>query len=295
MIKKQPVFFGLVLTILALAMIFAIPALANILTSATATADCSGFTLTVNAADLTVNTQYTIDFTFTLTCPGSATIVKTGTITFTASGSTATETATGTWQTSPLSTNCTVIGSATLTNSGSMVTITINGSGSASLSCALAAERMTGGGSVFVDSNTEVVINGGVDPFRVTHGFEIHCGAPPPKPNNLEVNWPSHRFHMDVLTLGTCVCDPAFLPPDNPDAGFNEFIGAGTGKLDGVEGASIVFVFTDQGEPGTNDTEQMTIFDPSHSAVLSFPKTNLTFGNQQAHREGGAKVPPCTL
>jgi hypothetical protein len=142
----------------------------------------------------------------------------------------------------------------------------------------------------------QVDINGGTDSLtRVTHGFEIHCGNPPKTPNNLEVNWPGHHFRMDNLTIGTCVCNPAFLPPDNPDAGFNEFIGTGTGKLDGVEGASIQFTFTDQGEPGTNDTEAMTILDPSSNQVLSFPNTNLTFGNQQAHREGGAKVPPCTL
>jgi len=83
------------------------------------------------------------------------------------------------------------------------------------------------------------------------------------------------------------------LPPDNPDAGFNEFIGAGTGKLDGKPGASIVFDFTDQGEPGTNDTESMTIFDSSDTPVLSFGPLNLTFGDQQGHRVGGPKVPPC--
>jgi len=38
--------------------------------------------------------------------------------------------------------------------------------------------RMTGGGSVFVASeNTSVTTNGGTDAFRVTHGFEIHCGS----------------------------------------------------------------------------------------------------------------------
>jgi len=275
--------------------ILTIPVLANTLSSAAATADCSGFTLTVNAFDLAVGVQYTIDYTFTLTCKGSPTITQTGMITFTASGSTATETATGTWQTSPLSTNCTVIGSATLTSSNSTVTIIINGSSSASLTCALPQERMTGGGTVDVAPNTQVVVNGGTDSFDVSHGFEIHCGAPPPKNNSLEVNWPDHHFHLDKLTLGTCVCNPAFLPPKNPDAGFNEFIGAGTGKLDGVAGASIVFDFTDQGEPGTNDTEQMTIFNPSNSIVLMFPRTPLTFGDQQAHRDGGPKVPPCLL
>ncbi len=285
---------GVIAFIVLLAVILTIPVLANILSSAAATADCSGFTLTVNAFDLTVGVQYTIDYTFTLTCNGSPMITKTGMITFTASGSTATKTATGTWQTSPLSTNCTVIGSATLTSSNSTVTIIINGSSSASLTCALPQERMTGGGTVDVGSNMQVVVDGtNSDSFDVSHGFEIHCGAPPPKNNSLEVNWPDHHFHLDELTLGTCVCNPAFLPPKNPDAGFNEFIGLGTGKLDGVAGANIAFDFTDQGEPGTNDTEAIIIKDPGGSTVLSFPPTKLTFGDQQAHRVGGSKVPPC--
>jgi len=278
----------------------AIPALANILSSATATADCSGFTLTFNAVDLSPGTQYTIDYTFTLTCNGPAQLVP-GSTTFTATAATQTVSATGSWPGSPLSANCTVsLGSATLTSSGSTVSITINGSASAPLNCNGVDERMTGGGSIFVipdttNPNNEVVISGVVDPTRVTHGFEIHCGTPPPKQNNLEINWPGHHFHLETLTLGTCVCNPAFLPPANPDAGFNEFIGAGTGKLDGVEGASITFIFTDQGEPGTNDTEQITILDPAGAVVLTFTTTNITFGNQQAHRVGGPKVPPCTL
>jgi len=290
---KKRRFFGLVLTLVVL--LFAIPALANILSSATATADCVGFTLTVNAADLSPGTQYEIDFTFALTCNGSTTIVS-GKQTFTATGTTASVPITGSWP-SPLSVNCTVMGTATLTSTSSTVTITINGSTTASLTCALVQERMTGGGTVDVlNPSTQVEVHGtDSDSFDVSHGFEIHCGAPPPKNNRLEVNWPDHHFHLETLTLGTCVCDPAFLPPDNPDAGFNEFIGAGTGKLDGKPGASIVFVFTDQGEPGTNDTEQMTIFDPSGTPVLSFPQTNLTFGNQQAHRVGGPKVPACLL
>src|SRR5262245_3514454 len=130
--------------------------------------------------------------------------------------------------------------------------------------------RMTGGGSVFVPSdNMTVVTNGGTDSFRVTHGFEIHCGSNSnfagPGPNNLEVNWPDHHFHLENLTLGHCECNHRLLPPHPPSAGFNEFIGAGTGKLDGVDGASISFIFTDQGEKGTNDTESMTILDTNGS------------------------------
>ena len=84
--------------------------------------------------------------------------------------------------------------------------------------------RMTGGGSVFVPSeNMSVATNGGTDTFRVTHGFEIHCGSDRnpggPGPNNLEVNWPGHRFHMDNLTLGHCVCNSNLLPPRPPSAG----------------------------------------------------------------------------
>jgi len=285
--------------VLGLLLVFAIPALANILSSATATADCSGFTLNVNATDLSVGTEYTIDYTFTLTCGGTITLVN-GSKTFTATAATAMVSTTGSWPT-PLTTSCTVTGSATLTSSGSMATITFGGVSTGTLDCTIPlGERMTGGGSIFVmpdtaNPNNEVEVSGVVDPTRVTHGFEIHCGAPPPKQNNLEINWPGHHFHLETLTLGTCVCNPAFLPPANPDAGFNEFIGAGTGKLDGAEGASITFIFTDQGEPGTNDTEQITILDPAGATVLTFSTTNITFGNQQAHRVGGPKVTPCTL
>jgi len=70
--------------------------------------------------------------------------------------------------------------------------------------------RMTGGGSVFVGSNN----------MRVTHGFEIHCGSDKnpgrPGPNNLEVNWPDHQFHMKTVTLGHCECNSALLPPSPP-------------------------------------------------------------------------------
>ncbi len=156
--------------------------------------------------------------------------------------------------------------------------------------------RMTGGGSVFVTpDNMEVNANGGTDTFRVTHGFEIHCGSDSnpagPGPNNLEINWPGHQFHMKNLTLGHCECNHNLLSPHPPSAGFNEFIGAGTGSLDGVDGASISFDFTDQGEPGTDDTESMIILDPDHLPVLSFGTTKLTFGNQQAH--SGSGVPAC--
>lgn len=128
--KKSFAVFGIAFAVLLSAM----PAMANILTGASATADCSGYTLTVNASHLNPGTQYTIDYTLILTCNGTPTTV-TGSIPFTATGTTATETVTVSWPTSPLTTDCTVTGTATLASTGSTVPITINGSSSAALTC----------------------------------------------------------------------------------------------------------------------------------------------------------------
>jgi hypothetical protein len=152
---------------------------------------------------------------------------------------------------------------------------------------------MTGGGSVFIGVDTAAKIKTQTDvtgALRVTHGFEIHCGAPPPTPNSLEVNWgplgndEENNFHLENLTLGECILDPTLKIPNPPVAPFNKFIGAGTGRLNGVAGASISFIFTDQGEPGTSDTESMTISDAFNNVVLVVPTTALTFGNHQAHK-----------
>jgi len=114
--------------------VLALSALANVLTTASVTADCSGYTLTVNASDLVSGTMYTIDYSFILICGGSTTTVS-GTIPFTANGTASTQTVTKTWPTTPLTTNCSVTGSAELTSSGSTVAITFNGSTSVTLTC----------------------------------------------------------------------------------------------------------------------------------------------------------------
>lgn len=133
MVKKHFAIAGLFLTLL---LMIAGSARANVLTSATATVDCSGYILTVNATDLSTGTLYTIDFTFTLTPTSGTPTTVTGSIDFTATSSTATEMATASWPGAPLSANYTVTGTATLTSSGSTVTITFGGSPSAVLSCA---------------------------------------------------------------------------------------------------------------------------------------------------------------
>lgn len=146
--RKYATVAGVVVGLVA---ILVLPAMANILTGAGATADCTGYNLTVNATDLTPNTTYEIDFSFTLTCGGSSMTVP-GSVIFTTTNdgsstdTTATESATGTWLPSGnLSANCTVTGSAVLTSSGSTFAITINGSATATLGCG----TTTGGGKSF--------------------------------------------------------------------------------------------------------------------------------------------------
>jgi hypothetical protein len=250
-------------------MAFAGPSLANRLAGATASADCTGYSLTVDAISLGTSKSYTVNYTFTLTPTAGPPVLVTGSIPFTASGATATVTASGTWPGSPLSASYTVTGSAVLTSSGSTVPITVNGSKAASLNCGRSG-RMTGGGSVFEDDGT-----------RVTHGFELHCDAAE-QPNRLEVNWASsQRFHLETLTSAFCYQDPS-INAGQPTNVFNTYVGAGTGRLDGVPGATAAFTFTDAGEPGKNDVATIVIKDSGGNVVLTVSGT-LESGNQQAH------------
>jgi len=141
---------------------------------------------------------------------------------------------------------------------------------------------MTGGGSVlkepFVPSGDRP---GKPKSDRVTHGFELNCDAGK-APNNLEVNWgKGNRFHLDALTFAVCRDDPSIVP-NPPTAGFDKIKGTGTGKYNGVSGATVRFVFTDAGEPGMKDTAHITIEDALGNVVLDV-FGNLNNGNHQAH------------
>ena len=138
--------------------------------------------------------------------------------------------------------------------------------------------RMTGGGSVFK-----------MDDVRVTRGFEIHCDLS--EPNNLEVNWlGGNKFHLTELTSAICTDDPDIDQDPPPGTPFDTFDGEGTGRLNGVDGATIQFVFVDAGEPAAKpsgpcscvDTAEIIITDASGAVVLTV-SGNITFGNLQAH------------
>jgi hypothetical protein len=120
--------------------------------------------LTVNAAGLTAGSNYTIHYSFAVKC-GSSSTTFSGDINFKATGSTATENASGTFGTSGLTgANCNVTGSATLTSSGSTVTITINGAASAQLNCHVAC-------------NTSVYNSGSMEGnLPIRPGDTVKCG-----------------------------------------------------------------------------------------------------------------------
>jgi hypothetical protein len=106
--------------------------------------------------------------------------------------------------------------------------------------------RMTGGGSIFSDG------------MRITHGFE-------------------------ELTSALCIKVEGFNP-NPPPAPFTHFYGTGIGTLNGVPGATINFLFVDDGEPGTHDLARYRIDDANGTPVLGYTElTPLTFGNHQAH------------
>ena len=126
---------------------------------------------------------------------------------------------------------------------------------------------MSSGGSIF-------------DGGRVTHGFTLHCDVTE-QPNSLQVNWLGNSFHLENLLAATCSDDPA-IAPNPPSADFDTYAGAGTGRYNGVSGATAEWTFTDVGEPGNNDTVEIVITDANGNVVLS-ASGSLDSGNHQAH------------
>ena len=60
----------------------------------------------------------------------------------------------------------------------------------------------------------------------------------------------AHRFDLDSIGDVNCGDSPAILSPGDPFATFDVHSGEGTGRLDGVAGATIEWSFSDAGEPG---------------------------------------------
>jgi hypothetical protein len=130
--------------------------------------------------------------------------------------------------------------------------------------------RMTGGGVQISIGNVSI-----------SRGFTIHCDII--LSNNIEINWPGNKWHLDKpITSATCIDDPT-ISPQPPPAPFDTFIGKATGRLNGVDGSRLEFTFVDAGEPGRKDKSQLRIFAPNGTVVLDVPLGFLDHGNLQAH------------
>src|ERR1039458_8472406 len=133
MCTKRASILGIVLGLMA---ILSMPASANVLKSATATANCQGYSLTAVAGDLVPNKTYTITYNFSLTCNGGLPVNVPGSIVFKATASSMTVTTSGTFP--GLAGSCVVTGTAALqVGLAKQIPIIINGVKSAPLSCSL--------------------------------------------------------------------------------------------------------------------------------------------------------------
>lgn len=137
--------------------------------------------------------------------------------------------------------------------------------------CEFPLGRMTGGGGQLT-----------IGDVYVTRGFTLHCDIT--LSNNLEVNWPGNKWHLDKpIEYAECTDQPD-VNPEPPPAPFDTFYGEAVGSLNGVDGARIQFQFQDAGEPGgRNDRAWIKIFDPAGNLVLDVPWSYLDHGNLQAH------------
>jgi uncharacterized lipoprotein YmbA len=72
------------------------------------------------------------------------------------------------------------------------------------------------------------------------------------------------------------------LDPSPPAAEFATHKGSGTGRYNGKAGATVSWTLVDAGEPGRNDTVELTIKDAAGNIVLAVIGT-LEGGNLQAH------------
>jgi hypothetical protein len=145
-------------------------------------------------------------------------------------------------------------------------------------------DRMTGGGGLpVVDSY------GRPTGDIAHHGFMIHCDANA-RPDRLQVTWGGgNRFHMTGIEMSKCSDSNGQLVPNANGASFDTIEGSGFGRYNGMLGGRVQWRFTDNGEPGKNDTGEITVFDQNnvpvmHAGGVLLPGTSLLGeGNYQTH------------
>ncbi|HUQ84505.1 MAG TPA: prealbumin-like fold domain-containing protein, partial [Gemmatimonadaceae bacterium] len=134
--------------------------------------------------------------------------------------------------------------------------------------------RMTGG-----TGKVEIT-----DDVYLTSGFTIHCDIV--LSNNLEINWPGNKWHLDK-PIKTALCtDEPNVEPGQPNAPFDTFFGTAVGELNGVSGSRIEFTFQDGGEPGKRaDLAAIKIWSADGTSVVLDLSLRAIKGNIQAHED----------
>ena len=132
---------------------------------------------------------------------------------------------------------------------------------------------MTGGGNITEGRGRNAVL------FS-THGFIIRCDASFARfQYNDHIN--GGNFHLEAVTSVEC-SNADGINPHPPAADFDTLTLVGTGRWNGVSGATVIVTLTDTGQPANADVLDITVWDVGGS-VVSDREGNLTVGNHQAH------------
>lgn len=160
----------------------------------------------------------------------------------------------------------------------------MRGAGLATVVFLMSGVALPGPARAASDANGAGMDGGGcvttLDARRIQHGFDLHCDPDDP-PNSLDIDWDGHRFHLEAVEKTRCVDDPT-IDLEPPVAGFDTVSGRGTGRLNGEDGATVDWTFTDAGAAGVEDHAAITIRSASGDVVLDVSGT-LTYGNHEAH------------
>ncbi|MBM2826085.1 MAG: hypothetical protein HW403_149 [Dehalococcoidia bacterium] len=133
--------------------------------------------------------------------------------------------------------------------------------------------RMTGGGNVAIGS--------GKSAKKYTWGFELRCDG---SAGNFEYQDHAQKLNFKLTGISGVICsDDSSISEGQPVAGFDTLYLSGTGKLNGVSGATIAVTLKDAGEPGVNDTIEISVSGTPGASTIN---KILTGGNHQAHPAG---------
>lgn len=125
---------------------------------------------------------------------------------------------------------------------------------------------------------------GRIEATDISYAFELYCDPAAGRLNNLQVKWgKGNTFHLEAVPFLKC-SDYRHAEPEPPAATFDRIDGLGTGRLNGVPGATVRFTFVDDGEPGRGDHDyaSMWITDADGTVVFNLGGY-LVGGNHQAH------------